>query len=678
MAGIPAGRGHHRCAGSHAVTPKAWYAARVTSAHDPAAGPSRSVTRPACEFIGRSGRSRSDRPHPCGRYPDELSSAPALPLTWLGHATVRFRFDATTVLTDPVLGRWVGPLAARDQHPAHAATGTDLVLLSHARHDHLDLASLRLLPPTVLVVLPRGLAPLARAAGSTASSSSTPARCCAWLSWTVTAVPAEHSGTPSGSSLHAPALGYLLHGSRTVYVAGDTSRSRPGRPRPPGRPGPRSHRGWGPRSGRGHLDAQQAARPRRSTTSRRPGPLGHVRRPTQLGCCCRGLLGAARAVLPSPPPRPARPALPARGPAAWPGSVLTSGARPATQPTPDLVPRRRGAGRARREHGVPAGRPGPAGGAVRDPAVPAAGDPRRAGDRRRRPDDVPDLRRACRRQLPGYDKALDIYYLAIAYASTLRNWRDPFAFDIAALLWYYRLVGALAFELTGAAGCCWSSPTPSSTSSSPTRRSGSRWDPRAAVAGPLLVSPAGHLGLRQAAAGVVDPRRAASTSPTRSPPTRGWGRPAVGSLAAGLALAARAATARPRAGRRPWPSTPTGRPVTSRRPSAAAVRSLPFWTSVSEKMLLCPWSPRDLRQGAGRPRHRHPDRAGVACWCSSTPAVSQVLARCGTSWTVHAAPVPRARRDQRGMPVPSWYLTVPRARRRRRPRHHVFLMLLSV
>ena len=36
--------------------------------------------------------------------------------------------------------------------------------------------------------------------------------------------------------------------------------------------------------------------------------------------------------------------------------------------------------------------------------------------------------------LPGYqtyDKALDVYYLAIAYISTMRNWRDPVAFRTA-------------------------------------------------------------------------------------------------------------------------------------------------------------------------------------------------------------------------------------------------------
>ncbi len=48
----------------------------------------------------------------------------------------------------------------------------------------------------------------------------------------------------------------------------------------------------------------------------------------------------------------------------------------------------------------------------------------------------------------GYDKALDIYYLSIAYLSTFRNWTDPFAARTAQALWYYRLVGVVIFELT--------------------------------------------------------------------------------------------------------------------------------------------------------------------------------------------------------------------------------------
>ncbi len=49
----------------------------------------------------------------------------------------------------------------------------------------------------------------------------------------------------------------------------------------------------------------------------------------------------------------------------------------------------------------------------------------------------------------GYDKALDIYYLSIAYLSTLRNWTNPAAFRVSWFLYYYRLAGALAFEATG-------------------------------------------------------------------------------------------------------------------------------------------------------------------------------------------------------------------------------------
>ncbi len=46
-----------------------------------------------------------------------------------------------------------------------------------------------------------------------------------------------------------------------------------------------------------------------------------------------------------------------------------------------------------------------------------------------------------------YDKALDVYYLSIAYISTLRNWTNHFAFSVARFLFYYRLVGVALFEL---------------------------------------------------------------------------------------------------------------------------------------------------------------------------------------------------------------------------------------
>jgi hypothetical protein len=47
-----------------------------------------------------------------------------------------------------------------------------------------------------------------------------------------------------------------------------------------------------------------------------------------------------------------------------------------------------------------------------------------------------------------YDKALDVYYLTIAYLSTMRNWTNVEAFRIARVLLYIRLTGSLLFELT--------------------------------------------------------------------------------------------------------------------------------------------------------------------------------------------------------------------------------------
>lgn len=47
----------------------------------------------------------------------------------------------------------------------------------------------------------------------------------------------------------------------------------------------------------------------------------------------------------------------------------------------------------------------------------------------------------------GYDKAMDVYYLAIAYLSTLRNWSSLPAVRVARFLYFYRLIGVVAFEL---------------------------------------------------------------------------------------------------------------------------------------------------------------------------------------------------------------------------------------
>lgn len=49
-----------------------------------------------------------------------------------------------------------------------------------------------------------------------------------------------------------------------------------------------------------------------------------------------------------------------------------------------------------------------------------------------------------------YDKAMDLFYLAIAYLTTMQNWTRTSATSIAKFLFFYRLAGVLLFELTGA------------------------------------------------------------------------------------------------------------------------------------------------------------------------------------------------------------------------------------
>ena len=47
-----------------------------------------------------------------------------------------------------------------------------------------------------------------------------------------------------------------------------------------------------------------------------------------------------------------------------------------------------------------------------------------------------------------YDKALDVYYLSMAYLAMMRNWVSRDAFDVGRFLYYFRLIGVVLFEQT--------------------------------------------------------------------------------------------------------------------------------------------------------------------------------------------------------------------------------------
>lgn len=184
-----------------------------------------------------------------------------LAVTWLGHATARIVVDGVVFLTDPVLGRWVGPLRRSGPLPEPASyAGVDVVLISHAHHDHLDLPSLRRLDPSVMVVAPAGLGAVVGRSGLTNIAEVGIGETLTFGSVSVVASLAVHPGDRWRTDLSAAAVGYLLTGSRSVFFAGDTG------------PDPRLADlrgavdlalvpigGWGLTLGPQHLDAQQAA-----------------------------------------------------------------------------------------------------------------------------------------------------------------------------------------------------------------------------------------------------------------------------------------------------------------------------------------------------------------------------------------------------------------------------------
>ena len=85
----------------------------------------------------------------------ERWAAPGVHAAWLGHSTVLLKIDGFTILTDPVFseraGLRVGPLTLGVKRLVAPPIGPaelppiDLILLSHAHMDHLDLPSLRAL-----------------------------------------------------------------------------------------------------------------------------------------------------------------------------------------------------------------------------------------------------------------------------------------------------------------------------------------------------------------------------------------------------------------------------------------------------------------------------------------------------------------------------------------------------
>ncbi len=182
-------------------------------------------------------------------------------ITYVGHAALRLELGELRLLTDPLLTARVGHLTRTGAAPHVAGRPLDAVLISHLHADHLHLPSLRRLGVGVHLIVPHGAAAYLARQGFHHVHEMSPGDQVTFKGVIIEATPANHPGRRMPGRPHTNALGYIIHGRRRVYFAGDTDLFDEMTAI-----GQRLDVallpvwGWGPWLGAGHLDPHRAAR----------------------------------------------------------------------------------------------------------------------------------------------------------------------------------------------------------------------------------------------------------------------------------------------------------------------------------------------------------------------------------------------------------------------------------
>lgn len=177
-----------------------------------------------------TGRRRVDRePFAMPRVPaDGRAFASQEPrLGWIGHATFVMRLGGRLVATDPVWSRAIHTVS-REAPPGidlAELPPIDVVTVSHAHYDHMDLPTLRRIGPEALYIVPKDNADVLRSVGLSRVVE---------LEWwqshevgdlRVTLVPSHHWSMRSPFDKNRRLWGGFVYESAetTVYHAGDTA-----------------------------------------------------------------------------------------------------------------------------------------------------------------------------------------------------------------------------------------------------------------------------------------------------------------------------------------------------------------------------------------------------------------------------------------------------------------------
>ena len=199
----------------------------------------------------------------------------ALTIDFVGHSALVIELDGIRLLTDPATRARIGPLQRIVPVPARRdLAGIDAVLLSHLHWDHLDVPSLRDVGRSTPILVPAGAGTWMRGAGFGHVQEIASGDVVDVGGLRIEAVPALHSGFRPPLGPTAPAVGFVVRGSRAVYFAGDTDLFEG-----MGSLGDIDVAllpvwGWGPTLGRGlHMDPLRAAESLRRIRPRAAVPI---------------------------------------------------------------------------------------------------------------------------------------------------------------------------------------------------------------------------------------------------------------------------------------------------------------------------------------------------------------------------------------------------------------------
>jgi len=141
-----------------------------------------------------------------------VAAAEDIGVTWLGHAGFFAQVGGVNIAIDPVWALWLGP-AKRLRHPsvwAHDLPPIDVVLITHAHHDHLHLASLRKLAAAQPIIVPEGVGSLVKNCGFGRIVELKTWQSATFADLRITLTPARHWGARMIHDTHRGFGGFLV------------------------------------------------------------------------------------------------------------------------------------------------------------------------------------------------------------------------------------------------------------------------------------------------------------------------------------------------------------------------------------------------------------------------------------------------------------------------------------